>query len=313
MRCCGRQCRGHGHVLVKLVRHTAHKLRELGEPITALGQRAQHPLAQATTLSDAPRKRVTEAFTGALSHHAHIRKPSHRLTPGQPRRPGKLVKADELTIAPILTGKRNGPGQFGRKPGSASDPAPGCIFANRGPAGNPSAPSDVFPLRAKVQSAIARVTTPQRLRVQSVAGDRGLHDEALRQALHAQGILTVGIPQTIEPIKAHPSPAEVLDLRNAAGLNRLRTPPQVHLAGATGYSRPVVESPMASLLARGAGQVHDKGLEGAVLQQGMPVLAQNGAVVVRIRRPQWSKRAHKFRRLLGLKLPKINEINYPKN
>ena len=75
----------------------------------------------------------------------------------------------------------------------------------------------------------------------------------------------------------------------------------------------MVESHIASLLARGAGHVRYKGLEGAVLQQGMTVLGHNGAVIVRIRRQQLSKRAQKFRRLLGLKPPKINEINRPKN
>jgi len=75
----------------------------------------------------------------------------------------------------------------------------------------------------------------------------------------------------------------------------------------------VVESHIASVLARGAGHVRYKGLEGAVLQQGMIVLAHNGAVMVRIRQQQWSKRAQKFRRLLGLKLPKGNEINPQKN
>ena len=58
MRCFGRQCRGQGHVLVKLVRHTEQKLLALGEPITALGQHAQQLLDQATTLSDAQRQRV---------------------------------------------------------------------------------------------------------------------------------------------------------------------------------------------------------------------------------------------------------------
>jgi hypothetical protein len=114
-------------------------------------------------------------------------------------------------------------------------------------------------------------------------------------------------------VKAHPTPEEILALLNAAGLNRIRTPYQVQLACATGYSRPVVESHIASLLARGAGQVRYKGLEGAIRQQGMTVLAHNGAVLVRIRRQQLSQRAQKFRRLLGLKLPKINEINHPKN
>jgi hypothetical protein len=99
-----------------------------------------------------------------------------------------------------------------------------------------------------------------------VAGDLGLHDEAPRQVLHARGILTVGIPKTIVPLKANPSPEEILDLLNEAGLNRQRTPHQVQLACACGYCRPVVESYIASLLARGAGQVPYKGLEGAVLQ-----------------------------------------------
>ncbi len=225
----------------------------------------------------------------------------------------KLVNTYDLTIAPILKGESNCPAQFGRKTGIASDPATGFIFANRVPAGNPSEPSYVLPLLAKVQRATAHVKPPQPLRVQSVAGDLGIHDETLRQALHAQGILTVGIPKTIEPLKANPSPEEILDLLNAAGLNRIRTPHQVQLACAAGYSRPVVESHIASLLARGAGQERYQGLEGTVLHQGMTVLAHNGAVVVRIRRQQLSKRAQKLRRLLGLKLPKLKEINHQKN
>jgi hypothetical protein len=313
MRCFGRQCRGQGQVLVQLVRHTEHKLLELGAPITALGQQAQHLLAHTTTLSDAQRQRVAEVFTAALSNHAHIRQQSIRLTHGQKLRHCKLVNAYDLPIAPILKGKSNCPAQFGRKPGIASDPATGFIFANRVPAGNPSDPSYVLPLLAKVQQAITRAQPPQRLRVHSVAGDLGLHDEALRQALHAQGILTVGIPKTIEAITAQPSPEEIRDLLTAAGLRRIRTPHQVQLACATGYSRPVVESHIASLLARGAGHVRYKGLEGAVRQQGMTVLTHNGAVMVRIRRQQLSKRAQKFRRLLGLKPLKRNEINHQKN
>jgi hypothetical protein len=70
----------------------------------------------------------------------------------------------------------------------------------------------------------------------------------------------------------------------------------------------VVESPIASLLARGAGHGRYKGLEGAVLQQGMTVLAHNGAVMVRIRQHHVSKRAQKFRRFLRLKSPKVNEM-----
>jgi hypothetical protein len=55
-----------------------------------------------------------------------------------------------------------------------------------------------------------------------------------------------------------------------------------------------------------------KGLEGAVSQMGMTVMAHNGAVLVRIRQQRVSKRGQKFRRLLGLNRYKFNEINVPK-
>ena len=143
---------------------------------------------------------------------------STRLTQGKKLRHCKLVNAYDLTIAPILKGKSNCPAQFGRKPGIVSDPATGFIFANRVPEGNPSDPSYVLPLLDKVQRAIERVKTPPRLRVHSVAGDLGVNDKALRQALHARGILTVGIPKTIEPIQANPSPEEMRDHPQRGGL-----------------------------------------------------------------------------------------------
>ncbi len=171
----------------------------------------------------------------------------------------------------------------------------------------------MLPFLDKVQGAIARVQTAPRLRVHSVAGDRGLNEAARRQALHARGILTVGIPQTGAPIQTPPSPEEVLDILNAAGFNRTRTPHQVPLACLCGSSRPVVESHMASLRARGAGQVRYTSLQGAVVPSGMTVMAQNGAVGVRIRQQRLSKRAQKFRRLLGLRHRKIHESNNLKN
>lgn len=122
----------------------------------------------------------------------------------------------------------------------------------------------------------------------------------------------MGIPKTLAPIVSHPRPQDVCTILHEAGLPRKRTPYQVHLACASGDSRPVVASHLASVLARGAGHVRSKGLAGAVRQQGMTVMAHNGAVIVYIRQ-QLSKRAQKFRRLLGLKLPKGNEIKYPKN
>jgi hypothetical protein len=112
----------------------------------------------------------------------------------------------------------------------------------------------------------------------------------------------------VAPINPHPSAQEILDLLNEVDLNRQRTPYQVQLAGASGYSRPVVESHIATLLSRGAGTVRYKGLEGAVVQQGMTVMSYKGAVMVRIRQRKFTKRAQKFRRLLGLKSSKASKI-----
>jgi hypothetical protein len=313
MRCFGRQCRGQGHVFVKLVRQTEQQLLELGKPIIALEQQAQPLLTQATALSDSTRERLAEAFHAAMSNHTHIRKQSTQLTQGKKLRHGKLINAYDLTLAPILKGKSNCPAQFGRKPGIASEPATGFIFANRVPEGNPHDVSYVLPLLDKVQSAIERVQRTPKLWLHSVAGDLGVNDAALRQALHERGILTVGIPQTVEPLTPTPTPAEIRAILTEAGLQRQRTPYQVQLACACGYRRPVVESHIASVLSRGASQVRYKGHPGAVRQQGMTVMAHNGATLVRIRQQQLSKRAQKFRRLLGLRHRKTKEINNPKN
>ena len=99
---------------------------------------------------------------------------------------------------------------------------------------------------------------------------------------------------------------------NEVGLNRQRTPHQVQLACACGYSRPVVESHIACLFSRGAGQMRYKGPQGAVVQLGMTVMAHNGAALVHIRQQRLSKRAQKFRRLLGLGGHNVNQINDPK-
>jgi hypothetical protein len=313
MRGFGRRCRGQGRVFVTLVRQTEQQLLALGEPIKTFGLKAKEYLEQTHTLREAQRVRLTLALTTAMGHHDLIRKQSTQLTHGKQLSHCKLVNAYDLTIAPIVKGKSNCPTQFGRKPGLASEPATGFIFATLVPQGNPSDPSYVLPLLDKVQQAIARSQTGPQRQIHSVAGDLGLNDAVVRQALHTRGILTVGSPKTVEPIKTNPSAQDVFNILTEAGLPRKRTPYQVHLACVSGYSRPVVESHIASLLARGAGHLRYKGLEGAVLQQGMTVMAHNGAVIVRIRQQQLAKRAQKFRRLLGLKLPKVNEINHPKN
>ena len=311
MRGFGRQCRGQGKIFVKLVRQTERELLELGQSIEVWSQQANERLGQASHLSDAQRERLLRDLEAASDAHRHITKQSQRLTQGKKLSQFKIVNAYDPTIAPIIKGKSNCPAQFGRKTGILSDPAAGFIFANRVPEGNPSDPSYVLPLLDRVQRAIDLVTSPNRLQVHSLGGDLGVNDAELRHALHARGILTVGIPTTVEPINPEPSPDEVLDILNASRLNRLRTPHQVHLACASGYSRPVVESHIATLMSRGADHVRYKGLEGAVVQMGMIVLAHNGAVLVRIRQQRVSKRGQKFRRLLGLRHHNINQINDP--
>jgi hypothetical protein len=313
MRRFGRQCRGHGKVLVTVVRQTEQQLLQLGNSITTLAQAAQHSLQRATQCAERQRDRLARQLQAAVEAHHAISAQSRRLTQGKRLHHCKIVNAYDGTIAPILKGKSNCPTQFGRKPGLLSEPTTGFIFATRVPAGNPSDPSYVLPMIEKVQRAIDRVSLPRRLAIHSVAGDLGVNDAALREARHARGILTVGIPQTMAPLPPSPTQEEVRQSLIAAGLRRTRTPHQVHLAFACGYSRPVVESHIASLLARGAGHIRYKGLQGAVVQMGMTVIAHNGAAMVRIRHLQLSKRAQKFRRLLGLRHRKINQINGSKN
>jgi hypothetical protein len=107
-----------------------------------------------------------------------------------------------------------------------SEPATGFIFANRVPEGNPYDASYVLPLLDRYK---ARSTGPRapRLRVHSVAGDLGINDAALRQALHTRGLLTIGIPKTVEPINPTPTPEEIHAILAEAGLHRQRTPYQV--------------------------------------------------------------------------------------
>jgi hypothetical protein len=312
MRRFGRQCRGQGKIFVRLVRQTETQLLEVGSAIVTLAQEAHQALQQASHLSVSKRERLARDLSAAQEAHRHISTQSRRLTQGKKLPHCKIVNAHDPTIAPIMKGKSNCPAQFGRKPGIISEPTAGFIFATHLPVGNPNDASYVLPLLDKVQHATARVSGPKTPSIHSVAGDLGVNDAALRQALHARGILSVGIPKTVEPINPAPSPEEILHLLNEAGLNRNRTPYQVQLACACGYSRPVVESHIASVLARGAGQIRYKGPQGAVVQLGMTVMAHNAAALVRIRQQRLSKRAQKFRRLLGLRCRNANQISAPK-
>jgi hypothetical protein len=175
------------------------------------------------------------------------------------------------------------------------------------PIGHPSDASDVEPLVDQVEQAITRVRTRSTPAIHSLAGDLALNDATLREAWHARGILTVGIPKNIDPLPPSPTPEDVLRSLDEADVHHIRTPSQVHLAYACGYSRPVVESIIASLLCRGAGHLTYKGHRGAIVQTGMAVMAHNAATLVRIHDYRLSKRARMFRRRLRLRCRKVNQ------
>jgi hypothetical protein len=313
MRRFGRQCRGQGKVFVSLVRQTETQLLATGHSVVGLARTAQACVQRAVDLTEDQRGRLVTQLIVALDAHHQIATQSRRLTNGKPLQQCKLVNAYDPTIAPICKGKSNCPTQFGRKPGIIAEPASGFIFAFELPVGNPSDPSYVVPLVDKVQHALRQVASRPTLAIHSLAGDLALNDLKLREALHAREILTVGIPHTVEPLTPVPTPEEVRQILTAAGLPHTRTPAQVRLACACGYSRPVVESIIASLLGRGAARLTYKGHRGAIVQMGMTVMAHNAATVVRIHQDRLSKRAQKFRRLLRLKRHKANEFKDSKN
>jgi hypothetical protein len=313
MRCFGRQCRGQSRVFLKLVRQTERHLLEVGEPVMALARDAIELLHQASDLSSGQRKRLQEHLQEATDNHERIAQQSRRLVNGKKLLHGKLVNAYDTTIAAIVKGKSNCAAQFGKKPGICADMMSGFIFAWHLPLGNPGDGSYVRPLIERTQQAISSVSGRLKVAIHSLAGDLAFNDEVLRQELHGQGILTVGIPRTAWPINPCPSQQEVLEILNASGLNRKRTPYQVQIASACGYSRPVVESFIENLLCRGAGQITYKGHHGAELHMGMTVMAYNAATLVRIQHNHLSKRAQKLRRLLRLKRHNVNEFNMALN
>lgn len=114
--------------------------------------------------------------------------------------------------------------------------------------------------------------------MRSLAGDLAFYDTALRQALHAQGILTVGIPRTAWPINPCLSQQEVFAMLNASGLNRTRTPSQVRVASACGYSRPVVEALLSICFVAVSGRSPTRAVMGMCCVVGYPVFVEFVAI-----------------------------------
>jgi hypothetical protein len=234
MRRFGRQGRGLGNVFVRLGRQTETPLLARGQPVLTLARAAQDALHGGMQLSGEQRAPLDTQLTTALQAHQRIEHQSRRLTQGKALPHCKIVNAYDPTIAPICKGNSNCPAQFGRKPGIIAEPAAGFIFALHLPVGHPRDARDVEPLVDKVEQAIAWVRTRPTPAIHSLAGDLALNDAALRETLHARGMLTVGIPTTVDPFPPSPTPEDVSRMLDEADLHDIRTPSQVHLAYACG-------------------------------------------------------------------------------
>jgi hypothetical protein len=307
MRCFGRQCRGMSQVFVRLVRQTERQGLEIGPQVLPRAGAAQACLHSAPPLPADQRARLDIQRTAALEAHDRIEAQSRRLTQGKALAPYTIVNAYDPPMAPICKGKSHGPAQFGRKPGMIAEPAAGLIFALHLPVGNPRDVRYVEPVGDKVEQAIAWVRTRPTPAIHALAGDLALHDAAWRDVWHERGMLTVGIPTTVDPLPPSPTPEDVLRSLDEADLHGIRTPTQVQLAYPCGDRRPVVESIIASLLHRGAGHLTDKGHRGALVHTGMAVMAHNAATLVRIHDYRLSKRARRFRRRLRLRGRQVNQ------
>jgi hypothetical protein len=193
-----------------------------------------------------------------------------------------IVNTYDPTLAPICQGKRHGPAQFGRTPGRIAESAAGLMWALHLPVGHPRDASSGQPLVVQLEQASARVGRHPIPAIHALAGALARTDATVREALHARGILSVGLPKTVEPLPPSPSPEGVSRSLSEAGWQDIRTPTQGPLACAGGYSRPVVERIMASLLGRGPGQLADKGHRGAIVHTGRAVMVHRTATLGRI-------------------------------
>ena len=93
MRSFGRQCRGQGHVFVKLGRPTARQLLALGHPLTVRGPQAPQLLEQGHARQDVQRERLARELTAAMHAHERIRKQAGQRTQGQKLRHGNIGNA----------------------------------------------------------------------------------------------------------------------------------------------------------------------------------------------------------------------------
>jgi hypothetical protein len=308
MRTFGRACRGKSKGLVQLVRQTERHLLEMGPEVEALCLSACLELAEDTCLDEALRQHLETHLHQAEENYRKIAAQSRRLVHGKKLPHAKIVNAYDPSIAPILKGKSNCPAQFGKKPGIVAEMATGFIFGLHLPEGNPDDASYMLPLLDQVDKSIARMEKPRKPGIVSVCADLALNRKEVRDSLQKRGILTVGIPQTIDPLPPKPTPQQIQAVQQQITTGPIPTARQIQTAFACGYSRPFIESLIETLSCRGAGQIKYKGHRGAILQVTAATLACNGATLVRIQQGRLSKRAQKFRRFFRLKPPNLLQL-----
>lgn len=310
MRTFGRACRGKSKVLLTLVRQTERQLLERSHEVETLCLSAAWELAQEASLEEPLRQRLETQLQQAEGNYCKIAAQSRQLVHGKKLPHAKIVNAYDLSIAPILKGKSNCPAQFGKKPGLVAEMATGFIFGLHLPAGNPNDASYLMPLLDKVDRAIEKMGKRPKPRIVSVAGDLALNRKEVRDSLHGRGILTVGIPKTLDPLPSKSTPEQIQAIHQEFAPGKVPSAHQVRAAFACGYSRPSpayagVESLIETLSCRGARQIKYKGHRGAILQVTAGVLACNGATLVRIQHGRLTKRAQRFRRFFRLKPPNL--------
>jgi len=302
MRGFGRVCAGKRKVYLRLVRDTERRLLQVGQGVRVLAISA-HLLLHDISCAEGHQERLEHQLSQAVEHHKLIAHQSRCLIHGKKLPQAKIVNAYDPGIVPIEKGKSNRPSQFGRKPGVIAEVATGFIFGLHLPQGNPADQSYLMPLLGQVQQAIDQLPYRRKPAIHSVAADLSFRGEDLHKELNRLGILTVGMPQTSDPVPSLPPPEMVEAQQQQETFPSPPSARQVEIAYACGYRRPLVESLIESLACRGATQIKYKGHRGAILQTTMAILAGNGATIMRIQGNRLSKKARKFRRFFGLTPP----------
>ena len=217
----GRQCRGMGKVFVTLVRQTETHLLELGQPVLTLAQAAQACLHGTTQLAEDQRVRLDIQLTAALEGPSPDRTPIATADAGQSVVPRQDRQRRMIPPSPHLQGQEQLPrpvwpqARHDRRAERQASSLPCiCPWAIR------AMPAMWSPWSTTWRRRSAGSETRPTLAIHSLAGDLALNDATLREVLHERGILTVGIPKTIDPLPPSPTPEDVLPEPGRGGLAR---------------------------------------------------------------------------------------------